>query len=82
MLAALEKRLDNVTYRMGLPPAAHKAASWSATATLRQRQESNIPSFTVRLGDVVEIRESGKNNTSILGARDATAHTPSPSGWK
>ena len=30
-------------------------------------------------GDSVEIRESSRNNASILGARDATAHTPSPS---
>jgi small subunit ribosomal protein S4 len=27
----------------------------------------------------VEIRESSRNNSSILGARDATAHAPSPS---
>jgi small subunit ribosomal protein S4 len=26
----------------------------------------------------VEIRESSRNNSSILAARDATAHTPSP----
>jgi len=39
----------------------------------------NIPSFTVKPGDSVEIRESSRTNASILGARDATAHTPSPS---
>jgi small subunit ribosomal protein S4 len=38
----------------------------------------NIPSYTVKVGDVVEVRESSKNNVSILGARDATAHAPSP----
>jgi small subunit ribosomal protein S4 len=38
----------------------------------------NIPSYTVKPGDVVEIRESSRNNASILAARDATAHTPSP----
>ena len=38
----------------------------------------NIPSFTVKPGDSVEIRETSRNNSSILAARDATAHTPSP----
>jgi small subunit ribosomal protein S4 len=39
----------------------------------------NIPSYTVKPGDVIEVRQSSKDNSSILGARDATAHTPSPS---
>jgi small subunit ribosomal protein S4 len=39
----------------------------------------NIPSYTVKPGDVVEIREKSRDNSAILAARDATAHTPSPS---
>ena len=42
----------------------------------------NIPSFTVKPGDTVEVRESSRNNVSILGARDATAHRPARHGWK
>ena len=38
----------------------------------------NIPSFQVRPNDVLEIREKSKNNPTILAARDATAHAPSP----
>ena len=38
----------------------------------------NIPSFMVKPGDVVEVREGSKNNPTILSARDATAHAPSP----
>ena len=38
----------------------------------------NIPSFVVKPGDVVEVREKSKNNPTILSARDATAHAPSP----
>jgi small subunit ribosomal protein S4 len=81
MLAMLEKRLDNVVYRMGI-----------ATSRAQGRQivrhghivvngkKVNIPSFTVTPGDTIEVRESSKNNVSILSARDATAHQPSP-GW-
>jgi len=32
----------------------------------------------VKVNDVVEVREKSRNNTAILAARDATAHTPSP----
>jgi small subunit ribosomal protein S4 len=32
----------------------------------------------VRPNDVIEVREKSKNNTSILAARDSTAHAPSP----
>ena len=38
----------------------------------------NIPSFEVKPNDVIEVREKSKNNPTILAARDATAHAPSP----
>jgi small subunit ribosomal protein S4 len=38
----------------------------------------NIPSFEVKPNDTIEIREKSKDNSSILAARDATAHAPSP----
>jgi small subunit ribosomal protein S4 len=80
MLAALEKRLDNVTYRMGLATSRAQGRQLVRHGHIAVNgKKVNIPSFTVKPGDVVEIREASKNNTSILAARDATAHTPSPS---
>ncbi len=38
----------------------------------------DIPSFIVKPGDEVAVRESSKENPTILGARDATAHAPAP----
>jgi len=38
----------------------------------------NIPSFVVKIGDLVEVREKSRENPTILSARDATAHAPSP----
>ena len=38
----------------------------------------DIPSFLVRPNDVIEVREKSKNNPTILHAREATAHAPSP----
>ncbi len=80
MLAALEKRLDNVTYRMGLATSRAQGRQLVRHGHVSVNgKKVNIPSFTVKPGDVVEIRESSKNNVSILAARDATAHAPSPS---
>ena len=80
MLAALEKRLDNVMFRMGFATsrAQGRQVVRHGHVTVNGKKV-NIPSYTVKPGDSVEIRESSKNNSSILAARDATAHTPSPS---
>ncbi len=79
MLAMLEKRLDNVVYRMGI------ATSRAAGRQLVRHghisvngKKVDIPSFTVSVGQTVEVRESSRNNIVILSARDATAHAPSP----
>ena len=79
MLAALEKRLDNVMFRMGLATSRAQGRQLVRHGHVAVNgKKVNIPSYTVKPGDSVEIRESSKNNTSILAARDATAHTPSP----
>ena len=41
-------------------------------------RKCNIPSAQVKVGDVISIRESSKNNPTVLAARDATAHAPAP----
>jgi len=80
MLAMLEKRLDNVMYRMGFSTsrAQGRQVVRHGHITVNGRKV-NIPSYTVKPGDVVEVRESSRNNVTILSARDATSHTPSPS---
>jgi small subunit ribosomal protein S4 len=79
MLAMLEKRLDNVLYRMGLATSRAQGRQLVRHGhVIVNGHKVNIPSFTVKTGDVVEIREKSKNNPFILSSRDATAHTPSP----
>jgi small subunit ribosomal protein S4 len=41
-------------------------------------RKTNIPSFQVKPTDVVEVREKSRENPAILGARDTTAHAPTP----
>ena len=80
MLSALERRLDNVIYRMGLATSRPQARQLVRHGHIQVNGEkTNIPSFTVKPGDVVEVREGSRNNVTILASRDATAHSPSPS---
>ncbi len=80
MLALLERRLDNVIYRMGLGTSRSAARQIVRHGHVNVNgKKVNIPSYTVRPADVVEIREKAKENGNILMARDATAHQPSPS---
>jgi small subunit ribosomal protein S4 len=79
MLNSLERRLDNVIYRMGLGTSRSQARQLVRHGHLLVNgHKVNIPSFEVRVNDVIEIREKSKNNPTILAARDATAHAPSP----
>jgi small subunit ribosomal protein S4 len=79
MLAMLERRLDNVMYRMGLATSRAQGRQLVRHGHVNVNgRKVNIPSFTVKPGDVVEIREKSRNNLFILSARDTTAHTPSP----
>ena len=79
LLGALEKRLDNTVYRMGFGTSRRQARQLVRHGHLLVNgHKVNIPSFQVRPNDVLEIREKSKNNPTILAARDATAHAPSP----
>jgi small subunit ribosomal protein S4 len=79
MLNSLERRLDNVVYRMGLGTSRSQARQLVRHGHLLVNgHKVNIPSFEVRVNDVIEIREKSKENPTILAARDATAHSPSP----
>jgi small subunit ribosomal protein S4 len=81
LLGALERRLDSVIYRMGLGTSRAQARQIVRHGHINiNGRKVNIPSFQVKPGDEVAVREPSKNNPTILAARDATAHAPSP-GW-
>ena len=79
LVAALESRLDTVVYRMGLATSRAQARQLVRHGHIQVNgAKVNIPSYNVRPGDNIEVREKSRNNTAILAARDATAHAPSP----
>jgi len=80
LLGMLEKRLDNVVYRMGLGTSRAQSRQLVRHGHFAVNgRKVNIPSFQVRPTDTVEVRDGSKENPTILSARDATAHQPTPS---
>jgi small subunit ribosomal protein S4 len=79
LLASLEKRLDNVVYRMGLGTSRAMARQMVRHGHFSVNgRKVNIPSFQVKPNDLIEVRERSKNHPHILSSRDATAHAPTP----
>ncbi|MTI64911.1 30S ribosomal protein S4 [Methylophaga sp.] len=69
LLNMLEQRLDNVVYRMGFAGTRAEARQLvSHKAVLVNGKATNIPSYQVQEGDVVEIREKAKKQERISNA--------------
>jgi small subunit ribosomal protein S4 len=80
LLSTLERRLDSVIYRMGLGASRSQARQIVRHGHIQvNARKVDIPSFIVKPGDEISVKESSKNNPTILSSRDATAHAPSPS---
>src|SRR5208337_3093638 len=71
MLNMLERRLDNVIYRMGFGTSRAQSRQLVRHGHINVNgRKCNIPSAVVKIGDVVSVRESSKKNATILAARD------------
>ena len=66
LMTILESRLDNVVFRMGYARTRREARQIVGHKfVLVNGKQVNIPSYRVKAGDVVEIKESKK--TTLLG---------------
>ncbi len=69
LLFLLEARLDNVVFRMGFASTRAEARQIvSHKAITVNGQSVNIPSFQVKAGDVVAVREKSKKQARVLEA--------------
>ena len=74
LLKLLESRLDNVVYRIGLGSTRAEARQLvSHKAVLVNDKQVNIPSYVVKPGDVISIREKSKNQLRIKGSLELAA---------
>ena len=69
LLSLLESRLDNVVYRMGFGSTRAEARQLvSHCAILVNGKKVNIPSYCVKAGDVISVREGAKKQVRIVEA--------------
>lgn len=81
LLQLLESRLDNVVYRMGFGSTRAEARQLvSHKGILVNDQAVNIPSYQVKPGDVISVREKAKNQLRIKGALEL-ASSRAPIEW-
>lgn len=67
LLQLLESRLDNVVYRMGFGSTRAEARQLvSHKAILVNGKAVNIPSYSVKLNDIISIREKSKTQARIV----------------
>ena len=76
LIKLLEQRLDNVVYRMGFATTRRFARQLvSHGHVLVDGKRVNIPSYRVKPGQKIEIREKSKNNPQIQRALELTNQT-------
>ena len=79
LLQLLEKRLDNVVYRMGYASTRAEARQLvSHKAIVVNGQVVNIPSFAVNADDVISIREKSKTQARIVAALELAEQREKP----
>jgi len=80
LLINLERRLDNIVYRLGFGSSRAQARQvvQHGLVTVNGKRV-NIPSYLVSVGDEVEIREKSKKNLTIVGAMESAQGRMIPS---
>jgi small subunit ribosomal protein S4 len=69
LLLLLERRLDNIVFRLGLAPSRSAARQIVRHRHIEVNGRTvNIPSFSVRVGDEVRVRQGSKEMVAILSA--------------
>lgn len=76
LIQLLESRLDNVVYRFGIAPTRAAARQLVSHRHITVNGKVvNIPSYTLKAGDVVGVREKSKSLEVITDALATNRHT-------
>lgn len=69
LLQLIESRLDNVVYRLGIAPSRRAARQLVSHAHISVNGEVvNIPSYTLKAGDVIGVREKSQSLETITNS--------------
>ena len=79
LLSILERRFDNVEYRMGLASSRKEARQLVRHAhfTLNGKK-ADIPSIILKTGDVVALKDKSRSSEKIKGLMENMANTTAP----
>ena len=73
LLQLCETRLDNTVFRLGIAPSRRGARQLVSHKHITVNGEVvNIPSYTLKIGDVVGVREKSKSLEAITGSLTAS----------
>ena len=79
LLQILESRLDNVVYRLGFGASRAQARQLVNHGQFEVNgKKVDIPSYLVKAGDVITVRENKKDNSTIKANVEANATRPIP----
>lgn len=77
LLRLLEKRLDNVVFRLGFASSRAEARQLVTHEHFSVNgRKVNIPSYQVSIGDVIAVRESSRSSEKFKGLADVAKTTP------
>ncbi len=77
LLFLLESRLDNLVYRMGLAKTRRGARQLvNHGHILVNGKKVDIPSFQVKPGDTISVKENSMSHPAILASLEATLNRP------
>ena len=76
LITLLERRLDNVVFRMGFATTRANARQFTTHGhILVDGKKVDIPSFIVKAGQKIEIKEKSKTNPQVVRALELTNQT-------
>ena len=79
LLQILESRLDNVIYRLGFGQSRAQARQFVNHSQFDVNgKKCDIPSYLVKPGDVISVREIKKDNATIKANVEENANRPTP----
>jgi ribosomal protein S4 len=82
LLRLLERRLDNVVYRLGFANSRTEARQLVRHGHfIVNGRKVNIPSYLVRVGEEIGFSEKSKKSPKIQEIAELAAHKTVPGGW-
>ena len=79
LLEQLERRLDNVVYRMGFAISRRQARQLVRHGHVQvDGRKVNIPSYEVAVGEEVAVRDNSRKLPILESSKDFASHQPAP----